>query len=144
MGGINVYKNILLATDGSEHSKRALENAIHIAKCTTGSKVDVVYVIDASKAKSDVINNWNSFDVNDSRMKQLKNAERLAKDAGVSYEIKILHGEPGPTIVEYANENKTDVVIIGSRGLNGLQEFMLGSVSHKVAKRANCPVLIVK
>ncbi|WP_067725114.1 universal stress protein [Oceanobacillus damuensis] len=139
-----MYKNILLATDGSEHSKRALENAINIAKCTEGSKVDVVYVIDASKAKSDVLNNWNSVDVNDSRMKQLKNAEKLAKESGVSYEIKILHGEPGPTIVDYADKSGSDIVIIGSRGLNGLQEFMLGSVSHKVAKRANCPVLIVK
>ncbi|MCY8631696.1 universal stress protein, partial [Bacillus spizizenii] len=54
------------------------------------------------------------------------------------------HGEPGPTIVSYANENQFDMLIVGSRGLNSLQEMVLGSVSHKVAKRANCPVLIVK
>jgi nucleotide-binding universal stress UspA family protein len=68
----------------------------------------------------------------------------MAKESGVNYELKVLHGLPGPTIVDYANKNQIDIVIIGSRGLNTLQEFVLGSVSHKVAKRANCPVLIVK
>ncbi|MBM7573594.1 universal stress protein [Aquibacillus albus] len=139
-----MYNKILLATDGSEHSKRAAENAIHIAKCTEGSKLEIVYVIAADKAKSDVLSNWNSIDVNDSRKERIKVAENMAKESGVSFNIKILHGEPGPTIVEYANKNNFDVVVIGSRGLNGLQEFVLGSVSHKVAKRANCPVLIVK
>lgn len=139
-----MYKHILLATDGSEHSKRAAENAIHIAKCTKDSKIEVVYVVNADRAKSDVISNWNSPDVNDVRKERMKDVENLAKSAGVHYEISILHGEPGPTIVDYINTNQIDIVVIGSRGLNGLQEFVLGSVSHKVAKRANCPVLIVK
>ncbi len=139
-----MYKKILLATDGSEHSKRATENAIHIAKCSTESKVHIIYVVDPSKAKSETLNNWNSVDLGDKRKKRIKEVEKLAKESGISYEINILDGEPGPTIVEYANNNKADLVIIGSRGLNVLQEFVLGSVSHKVAKRANCPVLIVK
>ncbi|MFC4024900.1 universal stress protein [Oceanobacillus longus] len=139
-----MYKKILLATDGSEHSRRAAENAINIAKCDAKSKIDILFVVDVNKAKSDVLNNWNTIDINDSRKKRIKEAERLAKGSGVSYEIIILHGDPGPTIVDYANKNKLDIVIIGSRGLNGLQEFVLGGVSHKVAKRADCPVLIVK
>ncbi|MGM0875905.1 MAG: universal stress protein [Bacillota bacterium] len=139
-----MYKKILLATDGSEHSKRAAENAIHIAKCSSDSTIEVIYVVDADRAKSDVLSNWNSADLNDSRKERMKDVEGKAKEAGVTYEIKVLHGEPGPTIVEYINNNAIDIVIIGSRGLNVLQEFVLGSVSHKVAKRANCPVLIVK
>lgn len=139
-----MYKKILLATDGSEHSKRAAENAIHIAKCSSGSTIELVYVVDADQAKSDVLSNWNSADLNDSRKERMKDVEKKAKEAGVAYEIKILHGEPGPTIVEHVNNNEIDIVVIGSRGLNVLQEFVLGSVSHKVAKRANCPVLIVK
>ncbi|MDC3417450.1 universal stress protein [Aquibacillus salsiterrae] len=139
-----MYNKIVLATDGSEHSRRATENAVHIASCTEGSKIEIVYVVDATHAKSDVLSNWNSVDVNDTRKARVREVEEMAKQARVNYEVKILHGEPGPTIVDYANRNKADVVIIGSRGLNGLQEFVLGSVSHKVAKRANCPVLIVK
>jgi nucleotide-binding universal stress UspA family protein len=139
-----MYKKILLATDGSEHSKRAAENAINIAKCSPNSKIEVVYVIDHDKAKSEVLKNWNAADIGDKRKERMKDVEKLAKESGVSYEIKVLHGEPGPSIVEYANKNQFDIVIIGSRGLNTVQEFVLGSVSHKVAKRANCPVLIVK
>ncbi|MGM0828923.1 MAG: universal stress protein [Bacillota bacterium] len=139
-----MYKKILLASDGSEHSKRAAENAIHIAKCSQGSTVDVVYVVDHDRAKSDVLKNWNSNELGDSRVERLKTVEKIAKEAGVTYKLTILHGEPGPIIVDYINKNQFDIAIIGSRGLNGLQEFVLGSVSHKVAKRANCPVLIVK
>ena len=58
--------------------------------------------------------------------------------------LKILHGEPGPTIIEYANKEKVEMVIIGSRGLNALQEMVLGSVSHKVVKRVHCPLMIIK
>jgi nucleotide-binding universal stress UspA family protein len=139
-----MYKKILLATDGSEHSKRAAENAIHIAQCSKDSAIEVVYVVDASRAKSDVLANWNSAEMNDFRKDRMKDVEQKAREAGVNYDIKVLHGEPGPAIVEYVNANEVDLVVIGSRGLNGLQEFVLGSVSHKVAKRANCPVLIVK
>lgn len=143
-GGIALYKKILLATDGSTHSRRALENAIYIAECSKNSKIDIVYVIDPNKAKSDVLNNWSLMDIKEARKKQLQEVEKMTEESGVTYEVIILHGEPGPTIVDYAHKNKNDIVIIGSRGLNSLQEFMLGSVSHKVAKRADCPVLIVK
>ena len=139
-----MYKKIALATDGSEHSKRAAENAINIGKCSPNSKIEILYVVDPDKVKSDVLKAWNSAEIDDKRKSRLKDVERMAQQSGVSYEIKILHGEPGPEIVEYVNKNDFEIVIIGSRGLNGLQEFVLGSVSHKVAKRANCPVLIVK
>ncbi|WP_246941753.1 universal stress protein [Bacillus pinisoli] len=139
-----MYKKIVLASDGSEHSKRAAENAIHIASCSQDSMIEVVYVVDMGKAKSEVLRNWNSADLSDTRKERMKEVERMTKEVGVSYTLTILHGEPGPTIVDYINKNNIDIAVIGSRGLNGLQEFVLGSVSHKVAKRANCPVLIVK
>ncbi|MGG3560648.1 universal stress protein [Neobacillus rhizosphaerae] len=139
-----MYKKIALATDGSEHSKRAAENAIHMAKCSAHSKIEVIYVVDYDKVKSDVLSHWNAADIGDTRKSRMREVERMAKESGVSYEIKILHGDPGPTIVDYVNKQNFEIVVVGSRGLNVLQEFVLGSVSHKVAKRANCPVLIVK
>jgi nucleotide-binding universal stress UspA family protein len=139
-----LYKNIILATDGSDHAKRAAENAMHIAKCTEGSLVEIVFVVDADKVKSDVLSNWNSADLDGKRKERIREVEKMARTYEVSYKVTILQGEPGPAIVEYANNHKADIIVIGSRGLSGLQEFVLGSVSHKVAKRANCPVLIVK
>ena len=139
-----MFKKILLAADGSEHSKRATEKAIEISTCSTNSIIEIIYVVDPEKVKSEVLSNWNSVEIGDIRRKQVREIERMANEAGISYEIKILHGEPGPVIVDYANKNNFDIIVIGSRGLNGLQEFVLGSVSHKVVKRAKCPVLIVK
>ena len=139
-----MYKKILLAADGSEHSKRATENAIFLAKWSSNSKIVILYVVDPEKSKSDVLSNWKSVDVVDIRKERIKVIENLVRQAGISYEVEFLHGEPGPVIVEHANKNHFDVVVIGSRGLNALREFVLGSVSHKVAKQANCPVMIVK
>jgi nucleotide-binding universal stress UspA family protein len=139
-----MYKKILLASDGSEHSKRAAEHAILLAKGSTNSKIMILYVVDPEKSKSDVLNNWSSVGMMDLRKERIKEVEASAQQSGIQYEVEFLHGDPGPVIVDYANKNFFDIVVIGSRGLNALQEFVLGSVSHKVAKRANCPVLIVK
>ncbi|MCI3918854.1 universal stress protein [Paenibacillus sp. TRM 82003] len=138
-----MYNKILLATDGSEHSIRAAEQAAHIARCSKGSTVHIVYVVDQDAAKSDVLHHWNT-DLGDKRREKIRPIERKLKDEEIPYEVKILHGEPGPTIVDYGNKHEFDLVVLGSRGLNALQELVLGSVSHKVAKRVNCPVLIVK
>jgi nucleotide-binding universal stress UspA family protein len=139
-----MYSKILLATDGSEHSIRAAEQAVGIAKCSSDSVLHLVYVVDGDTSKSDVLRNWNAADINDKRKERIRSVEEMIKASGVAYEVHILHGEPGPTIVHHANEKRFNLVVIGSRGLNGIQELVLGSVSHKVAKRASCPVLIVK
>ncbi|MEW8986006.1 MAG: universal stress protein [Bacillus sp. (in: firmicutes)] len=139
-----MYKNIILATDGSDHAKRAAENAMHIASCSPGSLVEIVFVVDADKVKSDVLSHWNSADLDGKRKERIREVEKMARTYEISYKVTILQGDPGPAIVEYANSHHADIIVIGSRGLSGLQEFVLGSVSHKVAKRANCPVLIVK
>src|SRR5690606_14605498 len=143
-GRVNMYKKILLAADGSEHSKRAAEHALMLVNGNLHTKIEIVYVVDYDKVKSEVLENWNAADIGDKRRFRLRGIERIMRKSGVSYEVVYLYGEPGTSIVNYANKNKFDLVIIGSRGLNILQEFVLGSVSHKVAKRANCPVLIVK
>lgn len=79
-----------------------------------------------------------------SRRKKLLPAEEQLKLNNISYGIKMLYGEPGSSIVYYANKEQFDLVIIGSRGLNSLQEMVLDSVSHKVVNRVKCPVLVVK
>ncbi|MBB6451762.1 nucleotide-binding universal stress UspA family protein [Salirhabdus euzebyi] len=138
-----MYKKILLASDGSEHSHRTTEHAISLSKAF-GSTVEVVYVKDSAKVKSDTLHNWNKVGITDLQRDKFATVEQKLTEAGISYELTFLSGDPGPTLVDYANKNDFDIVLIGSRGLNALQEMVLGSVSHKVAKRANCPVLIIK
>lgn len=139
-----MFKNILLAADGSAHSIRAAEKAIELAKGNPIAKVTVIYAVDGSTSKADVLRNWDSLGIVEQRKDKFHAIEQQAKNAQINYELKIVRGEPGASIVNYANENHMDLVVIGSRGLNMLQQMVLGSVSHKVAKRANCPVMIVK
>ncbi|WP_202081386.1 universal stress protein [Caldalkalibacillus salinus] len=139
-----MFKRILLASDGSNHSFRAAEKAVTLAKGNEEAHVEVIYVIDHAISKTDALQNLDATALKQKRIERLASIEALLKKEGVPYDVKLIRGEPGPTIVKYANDQEVDLVIIGSRGLNHFQEMVLGSVSHKVAKRASCPVMIVK
>ena len=139
-----MYQHILLAADGSENSVRAAKEAIKLAKCSGYSVLEVVMVVDMEKSKQDVLHSRSSESLLIERRRKIANVEQLLKNEQINYKITTVKGTPGPEIVRYANEQKVDLVVIGSRGLNGLQEMVLGSVSHKVMKRVHCPALIVK
>lgn len=139
-----MYEKILLAADGSDNSVRAAEQAANIASLSDDATVEIVYVMDYSKSKREVLHSQSSETLEQDRRKNLWPIEVLLREANVTYKLTMLHGDPGPTLVEYVNKMSCSMLIIGSRGLNTLQEMVLGSVSHKVAKRVNCPVLIVK
>lgn len=139
-----MFKRILLASDGSEHAQRATDEAIKLVHSNANAKVIVLYVVDGATSKSDVLSEGDQTILLEKRRKRLQKTEQKLITAAIPYEVKILKGDPGPTIVQFANIHNFDVVVIGSRGLNRFQEMVLGSVSHKVAKRVDCPVLIVK
>lgn len=139
-----MFKRILLAVDGSAHSERATNEAVKIASLADDCVVEIVLVADHSEAKTEILHAQGKEALDLKRRQKLSvNEEQLIKKQ-INYDVSILHGDPGPTIVDHANKGDFDMAIIGSRGLNSLQEMVLGSVSHKVAKRVDCPVLIVK
>lgn len=135
-----MYQKILLAVDGSEHSKRAVEHAIQVASFIPQSQVEIISVIDLLKAKTEILHG----ELKQKRQQALEEIKSCFEKKQIAYQLKIERGDPGPTIVDYANKNNFNLVVIGSRGLNSLQEMVLGSVSHKVAKRVHCPVMIIK
>jgi len=135
-----MYQKILLAVDGSEHSKRAAEHAIQVASFIPQSQVEIISVIDLSKAKTEILHG----ELKQKRHQALEEIKSCFEKKQIAHQLKIERGDPGPAIVAYANKNNFDLVVIGSRGLNSLQEMVLGSVSHKVAKRVHCPVMIIK
>lgn len=138
-----MLKKILLATDGSNHSLRSANYAKGLAEKFEGT-VEVVYVVDGQKSKEDILHSDSKIQIEQKRKEKIRPVLDLLEQSGMAYQLHILHGDAGPVIVEFANQYDVDCVVIGSRGLNSLQEMVLGSVSHKVAKRADCPVLIVK
>jgi nucleotide-binding universal stress UspA family protein len=139
-----MFSQILLASDGSEHAMRAAEKVSMLAQGNENAIVTVLYVIDGATSKSDVLSEGSREAIEAKRKLRLQNTEEILQNNNITYDIQVLKGEPGPTIVHHANKNSYDLVVIGSRGLNTFQEMVLGSVSHKVAKRVQCPVMIVK
>jgi nucleotide-binding universal stress UspA family protein len=137
-----MYKHILVAVDGSENSLRATRQAAGIAALCGDVKVDILSVITID-VYSDMV--YDPIEVHgDAQRELLVPAITAMKDVGIDPDIVLMHGRPADEIIRYADKKHVDLVIIGSRGLNALQEFTLGSVSHKVIKHVACPVLIVK
>ncbi|MFD0871125.1 universal stress protein [Paenibacillus residui] len=142
-----LFSKLLVAYDGSETSKKALDKAISYVKENPAAQMEVVYVLNMQSLiiGEAMINipvhlENEMYEQAESVVKEVN--ERLAEFSGAKAILK--RGAPARTILEYAEEGGFDVIIIGSRGLGGLREFMLGSVSHSVAQHAEIPVLIVK
>ena len=139
-----MYQHIVLAADGSKNSIRAAKEAATVASLIPGSVVEILYVADMSKIKSEVLHSQSREELQTKRNQKLIPHREVLSAKNVNHKTTFLTGDPGPTIVEYANNEKVDLVVIGSRGLNVFQELILGSVSHKVMKRVECPVIVVK
>ena len=139
-----MYQHILLAADGSENSMRAAKEAMKLAMVSSETTVTILFVIDIEKVKTDVLHASSVESLYMERRQKLGPIEQLFETANIHYKVEMVHGSPGPEIIKFANTQQVDLVIIGSRGLNSLQEMVLGSVSHKVMKRVECPAMIVK
>lgn len=137
-----MYKHIVVAVDGSDNSMRAVEQAIELAKASGEPQVDVLSVI-AIDVYSDMV--YDPVKAHgDAQTELVQPALDRFEQEGVKPQLVLLHGRPADEIVRYADKNDADLIVIGSRGLNALQEFAIGSVSHKVIKHSKCPTLVVK
>jgi nucleotide-binding universal stress UspA family protein len=140
-----MYKQILIGVDGSDHAVKAANTAINLAQLTQDAYIHAIYVVDGKTSKQDVLHYFNSGNLADMRMAKIEGAIKKAKELGIGYKISLIRGkEPGVALVEYAQNHQIDLIVVGKRGLNSLQEMVLGSVSQQVVKRAKCSVLIVK
>lgn len=134
---------IFLAVDGSDHSMRATKKAIELAK-VSNAKIDVVHVISSKESKESALQSTGKIELEAKRMQRMQRFFSAIEAAELEYEYIELRGEPDVELVKYANHEPFEYVVVGSRGLNTFQEFVLGSVSHKLAKRALAPVVIVR
>lgn len=140
-----MYNKILLATDGSDHSERAIEQAIKmVSPYKDQVTIDLIYSVDGEKSKNDVLKYGDSHTATLKRKEKFFETIQEIESKGIKSDIIILHGEPAEEIVEYANSHDYDCVLIGSRGRNKFQTLILGSVSHKIVKYVQCPVIVVK
>ncbi|MGC8584435.1 MAG: universal stress protein [Thermoproteus sp.] len=139
MSELNI-KTIVVAYDGSEHSKKALLYAISLAR-QTKAKLYLVYVVDTSLAELYSIPQ--AYDKIKKKGEELL-AEARGSCAGLDAECKLLEGDPAEEIIKFAKDVRADLIVIGSRGLSRLKRILLGSVSARVATEAATSVLIVR
>jgi len=140
------YTNILVAYDGSEQSDKALNQAVQIAN-RFGSKLTVVHVFYLPIYNSgDLLINTSAElaqKLTDQSSQVLEKAKVRVPDS-IPADYKLLEGSPAIAILDKADQIQADLIVIGSRGLGPIREFVLGSVSHNVVQHSKLPVLVVK
>jgi nucleotide-binding universal stress UspA family protein len=142
------FLKILVPVDFSDHSNAAQETAVEIAK-TVGAKIWILhcyqlhpggvspYGIAAPASYQD--------DVREAVMHRLRESQEKIEAEGVPAEASVLSEFPPPqAIVEMAQGIGADLIVMGTRGLTGIQHVMLGSVAERTVRLAPCPVLTVK
>lgn len=139
-----MYKRLLLAADGSDNGLRAVDEAVKIASLSEGCVIEVIFVDEHANTRVDLPLPLSKKERELAEREQIVPVMDKIKAHGIHQEFKVLFGDPAMALTEYANETHGDMIIIGRRGLNALQEMILGSVSQHVVKKADIPVLVVK
>ncbi|MEF2967822.1 universal stress protein [Paenibacillus sp. M1] len=143
-----LFSKIVAAYDGSKAANKALDKAVELVKASPGATLDVLHVFDFPRfyiaegfAPIPANINQDFYELAD---KTVEEAKKRLEEAGVEANVEMIQGAPAESILDYVKEHGNDVIVIGSRGLGGIREFVLGSVSHNVVQHARIPVLVVK
>ncbi|MDJ0657903.1 MAG: universal stress protein [Crocosphaera sp.] len=135
-----VGDRVLVPIDFSQDSFKALDETLNFIK--DPNKITVIHVLlPLESVDPGVI--WSTLN-NETREHNVKNSfyERYPKSLVNDLKLVIKIGNPSLEIVDYAQKNNIDLIVIASHGRTGLNRFLLGSVTEKVVRLAQCPVLV--
>jgi nucleotide-binding universal stress UspA family protein len=150
-----MINKILVPVDGSEHSDRALNFALDLAE-KYSAKITLLNVAQPVVTTGPMLVTQPMMTpetipmyvkgIEDAHKRLLAEAVKKAKEAKPELSISkmLIDGRPADMIVEIAQKENFDLIVMGSRGTGGIKKFFLGSVSDRVADEASCPVLLVK
>jgi len=132
-------ERILLAYDGGEPARRALQMTADLAKLT-GAVVAVVSVVPVHAGRLGI----DPWDTTADHATELIEARRQLRERGIEAEVIESIGDPAVSIERVAADGGYDTIIIGSRGLSALSRALQGSVSEHVATHAKTTVIIAR
>jgi nucleotide-binding universal stress UspA family protein len=143
-------KSILVPTDFSEFSDKALQQAIDIAK-QFKSKIYLLHIV-GIVIQCAVDYCLDVQTVNEVEQKSIDSAKKMAEEQmakfpdskSVDISVDIRRGTPYEEILKDQQEKKIDLIVIASHGKTGLRHYLIGSVAEKVVQVAKCPVLLVR
>ena len=138
-----MFNCIVFATDGSDHSQRALAYARDLTRLHEAE----LYLVHVYPRVSDLLGTKEYEKIVEHRIaagnEVIEQAGKELEAAGITYHTELLEGPMAEAIINVAETRGADLIIIGARGKSSLEGLLLGSVSQKVIHHADCPVLVV-
>jgi len=145
-----MFSRIVVGTDGSDTAKLAVREAAELAK-STGASLYVVSAYDPVpesrlreerlEAPADIEHTVSPSEDVDATLAE---AAREVERAGVQVRTFARQGEPADAILDVAEEENADLIVVGNKGMTGAKRFLLGSVPNKVSHHAPSSVLIIR
>jgi nucleotide-binding universal stress UspA family protein len=145
-----MFKSIVVGTDGSDTANQAVREAVDLARAV-GAKLELVSAYEPvaaqrlaeerRQAPEDL--QW-AISPREDVDSTLDSAAELAKRAGVTADVYPRQGDPADAILDVAEEQEADLIVVGNKGMTGAKRFLLGSVPNKVSHHAPCSVLIIR
>jgi len=142
------FRVIVVPTDFSDHSLRALPYALGLAG-KYGAEIKILYVNEPALQVSDMA--WVGVDdraLKDEHVSDAhKNMDRIARDQippEVSAEAVVRSGDSVEEIIQFAEEAGADLIVMATHGRGGLSHILMGSTAEQVIRKAPCPVLTLK
>jgi nucleotide-binding universal stress UspA family protein len=145
-----VFASIVVGTDGSDTAKTAVRYAIDLAR-ELGARLQIVSAyepVPEQRLRSRRMEvpedlQW-TVSPRDEVIALLDQAAADARRAGVEAEVFARQGDAADAIIDIAEEQRCDLIVVGNRGMTGAKRFLLGSVPNRVSHHAPCSVLIVR
>jgi nucleotide-binding universal stress UspA family protein len=138
-----MHDRILLPTDGSRGNSRAVEQAIGLA-AQSDARLHVLFVVEDIPYAPEMMDGQVEARLREIGEEAISDIRQRADDAGVSVETALEDGTPHQSILEYADEEGMDLIVMGTHGRSGLDRYLLGSVTERVVRGADTPVLTVR
>ena len=139
-----MFKRILFAYDGSEHSKRAAKVTGDLTRMQGNTEIWLVCVMGQTPKNLKESHIQEYVDAQKKAAKIFFDKARSLIGKDVIIHDELLFGPPAENILDVANRNKCELIIMGARGLSVLEGLLLGSQVHKVINHSKIPVLVVK
>jgi nucleotide-binding universal stress UspA family protein len=139
-------RSIVVGTDGSPSADRAVRRAADVAK-GVGAQVHLVTAFpDVATFRETIVSSAKAdpVDLREVAESVLARESRALADQGIDVVTHAREGDPAEVIIDVAQEQGADLIIVGARGLSGLERFLLGSVSSKLSHHAPTSVMVVR
>jgi len=133
---------VLLAYDGSENSQKALEWVLNFGQQT--SILTVIVKVFELPDDMETGMEGSIKSIHKGLKEQLEKLALIFIEKGLSAKTVILEGDPAAKLIQYAERERVDLIICGTRGLGGFESLLLGSVAHKLVTHSPVPVLVIK